>query len=736
MTAVSPKGGRDHSPQPRSPCPGQAHSHSTISTAQSSMPSYSTATSILVSRTSLSPQNLYPGRPVAGASTNNSPVNTYPMADLCDRVVATLVDVGCAIHPMQLSDLLDGRCEPSATRAISDALDRFIDDLSGSNARRALAALLRAVPLCNMPPKPPALCAIATATFIEGTHSRTPRRNSSQGSLSGRFEPSSPNEPNRNPHSTLMRPSFANDADPQAHSGGTYVPPMSPFTFVNQQSAQISAHPSDAVSLHFKAKNRRESVESFTSTYIASKVRSVRSIERSVDADGYKMINDYTVLKPLGKGTSGKVKQVVHHESGECRAIKIVKRSMVKKLQWPHGIDRLRKEVAIMKKLNHKHIIQLFEVIDDPDSDKMYYVMQFAAKGEVLPGIDEILQYAEQPEQQSELLPVKCKPLPEEKVAKYVRQAASGLIYLHNHGVVHFDIKPQNILCDQDDNVVIADFGVSELMKSDADNMVESLGFGTPAFMAPEVCRGDRMVDGEAVDTWSLGVSAFAMLYAKMPFRGRSVRDMSANIQSLSVAYPIEATAIQRDFFAHIFVDASQRWSLRQLRKHPFLSTFSESLLMTASMADQSPMRGDEDALGASTLVHRQGFHHRAFSVTQIEMEAAISRLVSPVFGEMGEVISSSCSSESRSASISQDSYSRAQSPRTGPMPPAAPPGNFSASEIALPNPRGAMSRGVIEKETITPPLSRYSSIGSSAFDDAYRARRETQVMREASAGR
>jgi calcium/calmodulin-dependent protein kinase kinase 2 len=651
------------------------------------------------------------------------------MGELCERVVATLLDVGCSMHPMRLSELLEGRGDPAVTRATSDALDRFVDDLSGSEARRALSSLLRAVPLCNVPPKPPALCAIATATFVDGSNrSRTPRRNSSQGSLSGRFEPSSPQEPNRNPLSALMRPSFANDADPQAHSAGSHVPPMSPFTFTNQ-SAQISAHPSDAVSLHFKAKNRRESVESFSSTYIASKVRSVRSIERSVDADGYKMINDYTVLKPLGKGSSGKVKQVVHHESGECRAIKIVKRSMVKKLQWPHGIDRLRKEVAIMKKLNHKHIVQLFEVIDDPDSDKMYYVMQFAAKGEVLPGIEEILQF-ELPEHSSSA--VKCKPLPEERVAKYIRQAASGLIYLHNHGVVHFDIKPQNILCDHDDNVVIADFGVSELMKSESDNMVESLGFGSPAFMAPEVCRGDRMVDGEAVDTWSLGVSAFAMLYAAMPFRGRSVRDMSESIQRFAVTYPPQATAVQRDFFAHIFVDASQRWGLRQLRKHPFLSTFGESTLMAASM-DQSIMRGED---GQSTNIALSGLHHRAFSVTQVEMEAAISRLVSPVFGEMGEVISSSCSSESRSASISQDSYSRAQSPRIGPMPPAAPSGNFSPNDHVIPNPRGAIGRGFIEKETITPPLSRYSSIGSSAFDDATRARRETQVMREASVGR
>lgn len=733
--AVSPTGKREHSPQPRSPCLGQAdHSQHTASTAQSSMPSYSTSTSILISRTSLSPQNQFPARSANAA--NSSPV--YVNAnDLFEKTVATLLEAGCTILPSQLADLFDGRGDLSTTRQTTDAINRFVDDLSGSDARRALASILHAVAQCNAIPKPPALCAIATATFVDDSSSKTPRRNSSQGSITSRLDTLSPKENNRTAHSALMRPSFACEVDPEAHSG-SYVPPMSPFNF-SAQNVPMTAHPSDAASLHFKTKNRRESVESYSSTYVASKVRSVRSIERSVDADGYKVINDYTVLQALGKGTSGKVKQVVHHDSGECRAIKIVKRSMVKKLQGPHGIDRLRKEVAIMKKLNHKNVIQLFEVIDDPDSDKMYFVMQYVAKGEVLPGIDEIQQLAETcgDNNSPNTGTVKCKPLPEERVAKYIRQAATGLIYLHNHGIVHFDIKPQNILCDHDDNVVIADFGVSELMRSATDNTVESAGLGTPAFMAPEVCRGDRLVDGEAVDVWSLGVTTFAMLYAKMPFRGRSVRDLHLNIQKLVVVFPPETTAVQRDFFDHIFVDAKDRWNLRQLRKHPFLATSAGANLMGSVRLDHSTRPpGDDDNLANST--HHGAFLHRgAFAVTQVEMEAAISRLVSPVFGEMGEVISS-CSSESRSGSLSQDSYSRVQSPRLGPNPPAAPAGNFSASEVALPNPRGAMARGVLaEKETISPPLSRYSSISfGSALDDAARARRETQVMREASVGR
>lgn len=739
--AVSPR--RDHSPQPRSPCViSMDHHHSSTTTTQSSLPSYSTAASILVSRSSMSPQQSFThhqpfvGRgPQLGSTNSNSTTTSYVnTSDLCDRTLTILKEAGCVLHHAQLCELFDGHGD--SAKSTFDAVDRFVDDLSGSEARRALTALLHAVAASSTLPKPPTLCAIATAPFVD---SKSPRRNSSLGSMNSRHEGSPKDGGGRNPHHALMRPSFAVENDPNAFSTSSNVPPMSPFNFSTQSMQITPGAASDAASLTFRAKNRRESVESFESSCIPTKVRSVRSIERSVDAEGYKVINDYTVLGMLGKGTSGKVKQVVHHETGESRAIKIVKRSMVKKIQGPHGIDRLRKEVAIMKKLNHKHIIKLYEVIDDPGSDKMYFVMQFVAKGEVLPGADELQHFAETGGTSSPLSngACRCKPLVEETVARYIRQAASGLIYLHNHGIVHFDIKPQNILRDQEDNVVLADFGVSELMKSENSNMVESLGLGTPAYMAPEVCRGDRMVDGEAVDTWSLGVTAFAMLYAKMPFQGRSLRDLFFNIQSFALTYPPEATAVQRDFFDHIFVEAPQRWSLRELRRHAFLSNMEGSMMHSLSRAP------DEDENTTTIVPRREGFLHRVFAISEGDIESAISRLVSPVFGEMGEVISS-CSSESRSPSISNDSYSRAQSPRMGLMPPSAavPPADFSASDMALPNPRAAMARcggPPAEKEVISPPLSRYSSIslgsyGHALADDAHRTRRETQVMRESSA--
>jgi len=143
-------------------------------------------------------------------------------------------------------------------------------------------------------------------------------------------------------------------------------------------------------------------------------------------------------------------------------------------------------------------------------------------------------------------------------LAHYARQLCAGLQYLHKHGVIHRDIKPDNILLGANDQVYLADFGVADLFDSiggdDATDPAASSGSpteafgrsvvmdtrGTLAFMPPEVLNPDaHECDGQAVDVWALGVTLYALLYGRLPWLiGESRSETIHAIRSNAIEYP------------------------------------------------------------------------------------------------------------------------------------------------------------------------------------------------------
>jgi serine/threonine protein kinase len=303
------------------------------------------------------------------------------------------------------------------------------------------------------------------------------------------------------------------------------------------------------------------SLGSVTSLQSLASYRPVRNTTHVVvkkDDEGNKIINDYSIIGDLGKGAQAKVKLGLHIATDKVVAIKIINKSMIKAHQFSPcaglQIDRLRAEIAIMKKMRHKNVVQLHEVIDDPDANKLYLVMQYVEDGPFF-----------KIEKDGT-----CPKFSEDEVALYLRQILSGTQYLHRHGIIHRDLKPDNILRGKNGDLFLADFGVSEMVEGDD---VEISGIiGTPLFFSPELCRREGKVHGKAVDVWAIGVILFAMLFGKLPFFGSTVEEICSVIQNSSLTIPKTCSAPWRDAVMQLLdKDPTRRITLPELREHECL---------------------------------------------------------------------------------------------------------------------------------------------------------------------
>ena len=208
------------------------------------------------------------------------------------------------------------------------------------------------------------------------------------------------------------------------------------------------------------------------------KVVETEEMQKTLDADGNKKINQYSVVGDLGRGSYAKVKLVLHEDTDVPFALKVINKSLLKKIRKTGGtaLEQARVELAIMKKIAHPRIVRLHEVIDDPTANKMYLIMDYVEGGVVAEITDD----------------GKCEKREPKRVARYLRQIASALGHLHRHNIVHRDIKPSNILVDVHDNCFLCDFGVSSII-TDSNCDVEGME-GTPFFFSPELCEGMRHV--------------------------------------------------------------------------------------------------------------------------------------------------------------------------------------------------------------------------------------------------
>jgi [calcium/calmodulin-dependent protein kinase] kinase len=226
----------------------------------------------------------------------------------------------------------------------------------------------------------------------------------------------------------------------------------------------------------------------------------------------------------------------------------------------------IREETAIMKKLNHPNLVQLIEVLDDPEEDSLYMVMEMCKKGVIMKvGLDS-----------------QAAPYNDDQCRCWFRDMILGIEYLHAQGVIHRDIKPDNLLVSDDDVLKIVDFGVSEMF-SQPDNMRTAKSAGSPAFLPPELCGKHSEVSGTAADIWSMGVSLYCLRYGRIPFNRDSMMEIYEAIKKDDPFIPADEDPDFVDLMNRILEkDPEKRITMPELREHTWVTNGGTAPLLSA----------------------------------------------------------------------------------------------------------------------------------------------------------
>ncbi|CAD5123848.1 DgyrCDS12154 [Dimorphilus gyrociliatus] len=268
-----------------------------------------------------------------------------------------------------------------------------------------------------------------------------------------------------------------------------------------------------------------------------------------------KKVAGYILGRILGEGNFAKVRLGTHVLTKERVAVKVISKSEASKKEY---IKRnMRREAVVLQKLNHPNIIRQFEVLE---TDNHYYLVLELAEG------GEFIKYL-----------TKRKRFDEEEAKLYLKQIVSALSHMHKSGVIHRDLKLENLLLDSKGKIKIIDFGLSNIY--DQGQMLNTQ-CGSPAYVAPEVFI--KKPYGPSVDVWSLGIILYTFCVGSLPFSVYPSTDLK-RLYSLIMKGPTIPDYLSSDCCDLIrqLLDPnpSTRLTIDQIENHIWLNSVPESLL-------------------------------------------------------------------------------------------------------------------------------------------------------------
>lgn len=251
----------------------------------------------------------------------------------------------------------------------------------------------------------------------------------------------------------------------------------------------------------------------------------------------------YTYKSILGSGASSKVWLAVHKLTNLPVAIKVFESDYL--LDKAHYAQA---EVDILRSISHYRVISLLEVFED-SVGLMNLVLEYASGGNLM-----------------QLMQDRGK-LEESEAKLLFRDVVEGVVYIHRQGVLHRDLKLDNILLTEK-SAQICDFGISVKM---GKGVVIREKCGTPAFLAPEIIAGCGY-EGFSSDIWSLGVCLYAMIVGMVPFRGYSVKEVEKMILKGRYVVPEEVSVEGKDLISKLLQGNPHiRMSAEAALHHPWL---------------------------------------------------------------------------------------------------------------------------------------------------------------------
>ncbi|KRX03507.1 Protein kinase-like domain [Pseudocohnilembus persalinus] len=259
-------------------------------------------------------------------------------------------------------------------------------------------------------------------------------------------------------------------------------------------------------------------------------------------------IGNYTIGKKLGEGAFGKVRLGIHNLTGEKVAIKILEKEKIIDVT---DVERVSREIHILKLIKHPHIVQLYEIIETPN--QIFLVMEFISGGEVYDYI------------------VEKNRLPEAEACRLFQELISGIEYLHKLQIVHRDLKPENLMLNKKKGIKIVDFGLSNTYKK---NELLKTACGSPCYAAPEMIAGKKY-ESKQVDVWSSGVILYAFLCGFLPFEDPNISELYKKILNGQFELPEFLSADAKDFLTNILnTDPQTRLNFEQIKNHKWFNCF------------------------------------------------------------------------------------------------------------------------------------------------------------------
>ncbi|KAJ8094349.1 hypothetical protein PM082_010783 [Marasmius tenuissimus] len=231
-----------------------------------------------------------------------------------------------------------------------------------------------------------------------------------------------------------------------------------------------------------------------------------------VDFDGEVNLFHFVLLRCVGKGAFGKVRVVQHKQTRDLYALKYINKAKCVKMK---AVPNVIQERRLLEEVDHPYIVNLRYAFQDDEN--CFFVLDLMLGGDLRFHLERL------------------GSLTEEVVRFYVAQLSSALAFLHESGIMHRDIKPDNILLDEKGNAHLTDFNIAVHF---SDRKLTGVA-GSMAYMAPEILtkRGYTC----HIDWWSLGVCAYELIFGRRPFRGRTNGDLTHSITKDPLKWPEDA---------------------------------------------------------------------------------------------------------------------------------------------------------------------------------------------------